>query len=73
MALPHYAGGLASFAAIAGVRTMQSSRPFLVLGLSLLASFLASIVTLAAFPRGRITLRQTLEQIPVTFAHVLGR
>ena len=60
-AAPHYAGALASLGAVALVRQAGPMPVFDMLGLSLAASFAASLLVLAMFPSGRETVTQALQ------------
>ncbi len=61
--LPHFLGVLASLAAVACARALLPSDPALVLGVSLVASFAASLLVVAALPLGRGTISQTIGMI----------
>jgi PST family polysaccharide transporter len=63
MALPHFSGAVASVAAILGMRALVSMEPFLVLGTSLILSFLVSGAVLALFSGGRATIMQSVALI----------
>lgn len=58
--LPHFLGVLASLAAVACARALLPPDPALVLGVSLVASFAASLLVVAALPLGRGTISQTI-------------
>jgi len=63
MSMPHFAGALASVAAIAGARVLLPPLPFLILGASCGVSFLASAMTVAAFPHGRGTISDSVQLV----------
>jgi polysaccharide transporter, PST family len=60
LGLPHFIGVLASLAAVGCVRAVLPAVPTLILGVSLVASFAASLSVIAALPLGRSTISQTI-------------